>query len=265
MNKILLGLYTGSTAPDSFTPNVLNIAFDLIEHNQLAGWNESKGGAVGYIHASSCRVDANRNKIIDEFKQHPTATHLFILDDDMVHPPMMPRHLAERGLPIVTGVYFRRDLQGFHAPQLYKCIGQSEDTRPGYGNDINNDYQPMIDECLQFYQQFPNLPYHNEPLIMRNDDKSLLRSSVIPIDAAGFGCVLISREAAETLKPPYLHDEPGLNGDLAFYKKAQTAGIQSYADLSMIARHDMQKGVGIAAFCDLVTSMHSIREAAKNG
>ena len=256
MNKILVGLYTGDRVPDTMTPNVVNIIYDLIKNDQLAGWNSSRPGAVGFAHASSCRVDANRNKLIAEFVKHPEATHLFILDADMVHPPEMPRLLASRNLPIVTGTYFARDTSGEreHPPQLYHLEGQTPDTRPGYGKDVNNVYRMMVQEASEFYGSLPGIPYQNGPLILTNEDGSLMGKSVIPIDAAGFGCVCISREAAEAIDPPWLQDEPGLNGDLAFYKKAATYGIQAYGDLSMIATHIQIQAIGIAAFCDFVNN-----------
>ena len=252
MNKILIGLYTGNTVPDTMTPNVIDMIYDLIAHDQLAGWSSS--GAKGFVHASSCRVDSNRNKLIMEFLRHPEATHLFILDADMMHPPQMPRLLASRNLPIVTGTYFARDTSGGgeYPPQLYHFEGVSPDTRPGYGKDVNNYYRMMVQEAAEFYASLPDIPYTNGPMVLTNADGGLIDSAIIPIDAAGFGCVCISREAAEAIDPPWLQDEPGLNGDLAFYKKAAAYGIKAFGDLSLIASHIQTQRLGIAAFCDFI-------------
>ena len=242
--KIVLGLYTGGTAPASFTPNVVNILMDLAEHDMLSGF---RCNGTPYIHAESCRVDTNRNKIIFDFLTKTDASHLFILDDDMLHPAPMPRLLASRDKPIITGTYFSRSANGTRVPHAYRLAGQSEDTRDGYGKHVNNFYSPMLPQIVEFYEKFES-PDTNEPLIITKEDGSLPSTSVYPIDGAGFGCVLISREALEKMSPPYLHDQMGLNGDFVFYKQARELGIECFVDFSMVATHFSQEHVGLRSF-----------------
>ena len=80
----------------------------------------------------------------------------------------------------------------------------------------------------------------------------MLDNSVLPIDAAGFGCVLLRRDALEQLEEPYLQSEPGLNGDLVFYKQCQDKGIPMFVDCSVIASHRQVGEIGVGAFCDFV-------------
>ena len=240
MPKITLGLYTGNTTPDTYGPNLIRMVLDLQRHDALCE-------DLPFIHTSSCRVDSNRNAIIYHFLQNKEATHLFIVDSDMEHPPEMPRLLASRDRPIISGAYFHRNMNGSRAPQSYNLVGESEDSRPGYGKDRNNFYTPMISEAVEFYNKFP-VPETNSPLIITNSDGSLAKTSVYEMAASGFGCLLLSREALEQLSPPYLQDELGLNGDLAFFKKCASSGVKSFVDFSMICSHKGVVDIGVGEF-----------------
>lgn len=242
--KITLGLYTGNQTPDTYGPNLIKMVLDLQRNDALCE-------ALPFVHTSSCRVDSNRNAIIYHFLKEQSATHLFILDADMEHPPEMPRLLAQREKPVITGTYFHRNMNGSRAPQAYTLLGENADSRLGYGNDVNNFYAPMIVQAATFYSQF-EVPRVNSPLILTRRDGTLLSTSVQKIDAAGFGCLLLSREALERLSPPYLQDELGLNGDLAFFKKCAAAGVECFVDFSMIAAHKGTVDIGIGEFAEFL-------------
>lgn len=240
--SISLGMYVGAYVSNTFPMNIAALVTELARADRLAGtqW------------VTSCRVDSNRNYLIHDFLNKSEGEFLFIVDEDMIHPPTMPILLAERDLPIVTGLYFRRNEQGVHTPQVYKRGEDAEETRRGHGKAVNAFYTPMLQEVNEFFSGLERVPYLNGPLILTKKDGSPLDSSVFPIDAAGFGCVLLRRDALEALDEPYLQTEPGLNGDLAFYKKAQEKGIPMYVDCSLIASHRQVTDLGIAAFCDFM-------------
>lgn len=240
--KITLGLYVGAYVSNTCPMNVAALVTELARANRLAGtqW------------VTSCRVDSNRNYLIHDFLNKSTGDFLFIIDEDMIHPPTMPMLLADRDLPIVTGLYFRRNEQGVHTPQVYKRKEDAPETRRGHGKAVNAFYEPMLREVNGFFEGLENVPYVNGPLILTKKDGSPIDTSVFEIDAAGFGCVLLRRDALEALPEPYLMTEPGLNGDLAFYKHAQEAGVQAYVDCSLIASHRQVTDLGIAGFCDFM-------------
>ncbi len=238
---IALGLYTGSYCSGSYGMNLLSIAWELNKKNM---W-----GGQGW--ASSCRVDSNRNVLIHDFLHSSDCDYLFILDEDMIHPPMAPIALAEHNLPIVSGLYFHRGTDGVYAPHFYKHEGESPDTRRGYDDSVNNYYRSMSVEVANNLANRKNgVPYSNGPIVLTREDGSFSNEGLMEIDAGGFGCLLISREAAEKLTPPYLHDEPGLNGDLAFYKKAKAAGVKIYGDCNVICAHNSSDYIGLASFSD---------------
>ena len=205
-NKIQLGLYTANTVPAIMVDNVANILLDLAYSDNLYIERPTQ-------HIISSRIDGARNVLIDNFLKETTASHLFIMDADMRHPPMMPRMLLSREKEVISGLYFHRK-PGNTYPHFYKHIGEKEDARPGYRNDINWSFSPMLKEAYDFFSTLnEEVLVGNKPLCIVGQGGVMLEHSVVEIDGGGFGCLLISREAIEKLSPPYLEDEPGLNGD----------------------------------------------------
>ena len=101
-NQVVLGMYTGRYVSGSCPMNALSMAWALKEAGMWGGtqWR------------SSCRVDSNRNYLIADFLEHSKGDFLFIFDEDMVHAPETPVILANRNLPIVSGLYFHRGEDG---------------------------------------------------------------------------------------------------------------------------------------------------------
>lgn len=241
-NKIVIGLYTGRTCMASFTMNVANMVEHLVRTGEYAG----------LIHRQSSRVDSNRNYLIADFlERYPQATHLYIIDDDMLHPPVSASLLAARDLPIVTGLYFRRDYNGHYAPVVYKNAGKDIDTRRGHGNHANDHFVPLTPHVMEFLKN-SGAPLTNKPFVFYQDaDHTPMDSStaLLPIDGGGFGCIMLRRDTLEQISPPYLLDEPGLNGDLVFYRNARNLGIEIYCDMSVICAHNLDgEYIGMEAF-----------------
>jgi len=238
---VVIGCYNGQTAPSYAIPNVARMAAHLV----------SCGMFVDVMQRVSSRIDANRNHLMARFLlDYPEATHLFILDGDLRHPPEMPEILALRDKPIVSGLYFRRDHQGNHCPVLYRHAGQGEDNRLGHGTFTNDHFQPITPEVLVFLRD-GQAPEHDGPYLFLNRDRSPLDASIalVPIHASGFGCLMLRRDAIEQMPQPYLIDEPGLNGDLVFGRNAMREGIEYWADLSVVASHEAEAHwVGMETF-----------------
>lgn len=246
--KICLGTYTGNVTHASMHVNVAHMVEDLVR----VGMYDS----VGPIHIRSSRIDANRNKMIHLFLTKSTADFLFIIDEDMVHPALMPRVLAERDKPIITGLYFRRDYKGFdrsdYAPVIYRCMGKRRGERDGYGEYEDYCYDPMTLEVMQFLDAV-EAPALDVPLYIQNPDGTPLQAGpkadpLIRIDGFGFGCLLLRRDALEQMEPPYLLDRAGLNGDLTFCRQAQEKGIEAWCDMSVIASHLHEWEIGVRTF-----------------
>lgn len=254
--QVVLGLYTGPVVPAAMPMNVMSMAWEL-----------SKAGMWYFdtrLWHESCRVDSNRNYLIHDFLHKTTADFLFIIDADMKHPGIAPVVLANRDLPIVCGLYFQRRQDGVFCPHFYRHNGESPDDRRGHGHDVNNHYTPMTSEVVQCFSQFPTMPFINEPVVLINADGSPTDKGLMRIDASGFGCAMLRRDALETIEAaggPFLRDEPGLNGDLAFYKRAGALGIPIWGDASVISSHAFESYIGLQAFHGFVERSRELTEA----
>ena len=240
--KIVIGMYSGRTIETYSRLNYGNMVERLVRIGQYAG----------SMQRQSYRIDSNRNFLIDTFlTKYPDATHLLIIDDDMQHPPELPEILASRDKPIITGLYFRRDYDGHYYPVAYRNAGKEADTRPGHGNTVNDHFVPLTPQVMEFLAK-GKVPATNKPLVFYEDNNKTpldATKALLPIDGGGFGCLMLRRDALEQMEPPYLIDEPGLNGDLVFYRNARAIGIEIYADLSVICSHSKDdEFIGIEAF-----------------
>ena len=238
--QVAFGIYTGRYVSGTAPMNMLTMAFELAKADMWGGME----------HVSSCRVDSNRNYLIHDFLHETTNDYLFIVDEDMQHPGPMPVVLAERELPVVSGLYFRRNEGREFYPQFYKYEGQSEETRRGHGKAVNDYYRAMLPEVVQFFGSLDNVPNVDTPLILTHADGTVIDNGLMRIDGGGFGCLMIRRDVLEKLDEPYLICEPGLNGDLVFYKQLREKGIEVWGDCSVIATHNYDDHVGVGSFCD---------------
>lgn len=256
---VFLGIYTGTEVISDNPPNLIDLT------QALAG----AGMYGGYIRTESCRVDSNRNKLINTFLKDTSGDFLFIVDQDMRHHPLSGVILASRNLPIVSGLYFRRDHQGNFCPVLYREDGAGPDWRPGSGGFHNTQYKPLTVTVRDFVAG-AELPATDEPLILRDELGRPLQpgpkvNPLVTIDASGFGCIMLRRDALEAIDPPYLIDELGLNGDLVFGKKAKAAGVAYWADLSVICSHAHREWIGLNKFCDYLWRIDGMMREAHPG
>lgn len=257
--SVFLGIYTGTEVISDNPPNLIDMTQALA----------SAGMYGGYIRTESCRVDSNRNKIINSFLKETNGDFLFIVDQDMRHHPLSGVILANRNLPIVTGLYFRRDHKGNFCPVAYREDGEGPDWRPGSGGFHNTQYKPITIEVKDFIDK-AGLPITDEPLVLADEKGRPLQAGpkvdpLVQIHASGFGCIMLRRDALEALDPPYLIDELGLNGDLVFGKKVKAAGIDYWADLSVICSHAHREWIGLSRFVDYLWRIDSIMREAHPG
>jgi len=247
--KILLGIYTGDVVLESALANVLSLQASMISRG-------IQDPVSSYIQRTSCRVDANRNYIMHYFLNKSTADYLFIIDQDVSHPADAPYVLASRDKPIVCGLYFKRNEAGIHHPMFYKNIGTGVEDRQGYkiGEFCEDNYSPnpFIPIVAEFLHN-SKAPLIDDPFLLAKEDGSLpMTGGIIEIDASGFGCVMIRRDVIEAMSPPYLIDEPHLNGDLVFYRNAKKLGFDIWGDMSVVCSHRQVKPIGLKGFQDFV-------------
>jgi len=155
-------------------------------------------------------IDTARNETVQLFLDEDDGDYLLFLDTDMTHPPDLPHRLVKHRLDLVTGRYNGRR-EPFHTIAMRK-------TGPG-----PNDYQ-SIDKLV-------------DPL-----------RGVVPIDAAGAGCLLIARRVLEDVRRHVGADEwfryqdsprgiRTVSEDMFFFEQARAIGHYAFLDCDAICGH----------------------------
>jgi len=190
---------------------------------------EKEGRGAGYFQAEGHRVDRNRDKIVEEFLDHPKKPEwLLMIDSDMEHPGDLPMRLTRWEKPIVGGLYFHRG--ELHDPFVFKEAGTYTDK---YGRDTLQ-WAPMRDTVFNFLED-NGIPLRDGALAV-NDTKD---PPLIEVDAVATGALLLHRSVLEFMdKPIFEYRQGGISEDLMFcYEAKNDYGIPIYADLSAISGH----------------------------
>lgn len=180
-----------------------------IQPEWLIAWEElqkptSAAGAPEWVTYTAMRqvVHLARNDIVRyTLQQHPEATHLFFLDDDILLPPdgllRLLRDSVEHDIPVVSGLYIMRN-----APLLPVVYRRLES-----GHHVN---MTAFCEGLQ------------------------------EIDACGAGCLLIRTDvlrAIEATSEPWFDFGLPMSEDLAFCARAKALGYRIALDAEVKCRH----------------------------
>lgn len=153
-------------------------------------------------------TDAARNELCRKFLDEDNGDYLLFLDADMKHPEMLPHRLLSHGQAIVTGRYQLRK-----SPFLTVAMQKV--------GDGPHDYK-AVDKC--------------GPV-----------RGLMPIDAAGAGCLLIRRDVLQTMRArlgdnwfQYQIGKSGLRDvseDMWFFEQAKACGYQAYLDADAVCSH----------------------------
>lgn len=120
--KIYIGIPRERLYIPAFVDNRDQILMTLQKENRSAGYFQTEG----------CRIDRNRDKIVDQFLSLPDKPDwLQMLDTDMDFPLNAPLRLAKWGKPIIGGLYFHRGHN--HEPFIYT---EAEPGPDNYGRTI---------------------------------------------------------------------------------------------------------------------------------
>ncbi len=193
---------------------------------------QQAGQYAGHTASSSVRVDQNRNLCVEGFLKSK-ADYLLFLDDDMTFPPDVGVRLASHGKDIVAGLYFQRGQEQVY-PHWYRSIGPGSDA---YGQ--TGELYRSLDETV--YRLFRDAPYHDDAMTREGKD-------LVPLDAAGTGCVLIHRRVLETMPAPWFRTEGAVNGDLHFFTKARALGFEVWGDPGVTCGHYRYSPIGVGTF-----------------
>lgn len=147
------------------------------------------------------RSPARSRNLLIEAAQQNKCTHILFLDDDMEIPPDSLLRLLNHDKDIVSGLYLTGSYP--HFPVAF---------------DVVNDKG----QCLPMY-------------LFGKEER------LYPIEAAGFGFLLVKLSVFDRLEKPYVRlgelDPEEWCDDIGFFNRARQAGIKSYIDLSVQLGH----------------------------
>lgn len=157
-------------------------------------------------------VDHARNRIVRLFLDEDDGDYLLFLDADMKHPPDLAHRLVRHQVDVVTARYTLRK-QPFFTVAMRR-VG------PGPGE----------------YQAIEKL----EPRV----------NGLMPIDAGGAGCLLISRRVLQEIRARVGDDwfryQDGPDGkrsvseDMWFYERCKEIEVQPFLDADVVCTHVAQ-------------------------
>jgi len=164
-----------------------------------------------FITTSDTFITEARNHIHDGFLERHKAPFLFMVDSDVLPPPDTIERLLAHNLPVVSGVY--------HKKEKFKV--KDEDGNEGIiQRPVVYDYS-RFDEDTQTFK-----------FLSRFKDGVGLEK----VDGVGAGCLMIRRDVCEKIgKSPYNLKNGG--EDLSFCRKITGCGFPIYVDWSVSCGH----------------------------
>ena len=159
--------------------------------------DKPEGAIISFVHGRS--PAKSRNILINAAKEQE-CTHILFIDDDMTYPADGLTKLLEHDLDVVSGVYLSRSYP--HQSVVFDLADDDGLACPMY----------LID-----------------------------KPSLKPIVAAGFGFLLVKMSVFDKMDEPYVRlgemDVEEWCDDLGFCKRMREAGIQLYADMTVLCGH----------------------------
>lgn len=163
------------------------------------------------ITSQSSLLEDARNTIHDAFLDNCKATHLLMLDSDVLPPPDLIDRLLAHKLPVVGGWY--RKKESFHVKNL--------------DGVINTIQRPVV-------YDFDKWDEEKKKFVYRERMKEGV--GLEKVDGMGAGCWMIRRDAAEKIgKSPFSFEFGG--EDLTFCRALIDAGFDIYVDWSLACAH----------------------------
>lgn len=140
-----------------------------------------------------------RNSLIEAF-MGSNCTHALCLDADVALPPHAVASLVEAKKDMITGIYYQK------AAPYYPVIM------------TRGVFKGNKDRKHQFFVKWPE-------------------NTIFPIDACGFGCILIKREVFEKIKYPWFAWTEKSGEDIDFCMKVKKKGIDIFCHSGVVCGH----------------------------
>ncbi len=215
----------------------------LIVYNGRDSWGFDDFRVIEYPIGSDSRgVDIMRKKqnIIRDECLKGGYSHLLMLESDNIPPDNVVEDLLKHGKDIVTGFYFLKIIQE-------KSIVPSDESKAlikekvGVSCDVCMVVRQSCCPSIMSYFRGEIFETDNAVRMWTMDDWVEAKQkgyNLVPIFAAGVGCMLVTREVLEKVK--FNGGGKGYEAhltDVVFYKEASDAGFMAFCDLDCIVDH----------------------------
>lgn len=157
------------------------------------------------------------------------CTHVFFMDDDMIHPMDGLLKLLAHDVPIISGLYFNRIWP--HAPQVY------HDAQEPWNKGKFWPYMLNLDDCAK------------EP--------------IMEADVVGAGCLLIKAEVFANVPEPWFQFCDNLGEDFYFCVAARKAGYKVLVDTGVQCLHIGTHEIGADLWRQILPSVVIEKEAGR--
>lgn len=153
----------------------------------------------GFAFSEGTYIEKARNLIHEKFLE-TKASHLMMLDSDILFPPHLLENLMSHNLPIAGGWYRDKKAEDHH-PCIYDFVGDKEGVA-----------------------------------VFRHRQEA--GTGLEKVDAMGAGCWLMTRETAEALgREPYGKNIAGGGEDMKLCRRLMELGIPLHVDWSINCAH----------------------------
>jgi hypothetical protein len=161
--------------------------------------------------STSTFVTDARNAIHNAFLEETDATHLFMVDSDVMPPPNVIEMLLNHNKPVVGGVYFKKEK--FKVKDL--------------AGNVSVTQRPVVYDYGRFDEEEKHHVWKERDVPGKGLEK---------VDGMGAGCWMIERKVAEKIgKSPFSLEFGG--EDLTFCRSITDAGFDIYVDWSIACAH----------------------------
>lgn len=164
-----------------------------------------------FITTSDTFITEARNHIHDRFLERSKAPFLLMIDSDVLPPPDTIERLLKHNLPVVSGVYHKKE----------KFPVKDEEGNEGIVQ------RPVVYDYVRFDEDSQVFKFHN-----RFKDGTGLEK----VDGVGAGCLMLRRDVCEKIgKSPYNLKNGG--EDLSFCRKITGCGYDIFVDWDLKCGH----------------------------
>lgn len=175
---------------------------------------QKKGYAIEQIGIREKELICHARNTLFEAFLATNCTHALCLDNDVILPSYTLCALVEANFPVVTGIYFQKE------PPYYPLImAKGKLSRRKKGE--RGLHQWLVD--------WPE-------------------NTIFPIDACGFGCILIEREIIEQIKRPWFAWTEESGEDIGFCVRLRKENIPIMCHSGIICGHQKSQIIGMEHF-----------------